>query len=271
MGTEELTQKEVLEYFEKLNIPLFDLHTHSLFNYTQHFIPTYTEELGKKGPYLNVLSKAREFGIDIFGFSDHSYDLFKYSNLNKNTFLSRKGFNSLIEYIEFGKCVKGRYKNIIKVRCGIELYLYDEVAIKELPLQHLNKLDYIIIECHDLNTNLYLLRSLFPKKPLIYAHPNLELFYDNILLLKQWVKELVKYDVAFELSRPHLPKFIEQEVFFKRFFSIAQETGLRFSIGSDFHCRTQIKGYLEMYKMLINVIDMYELNNDQYFIKLHKE
>jgi histidinol phosphatase-like PHP family hydrolase len=105
-------------------------------------------------------------------------------------------------------------------------------------------------------------RASLGKIPLFLAHPTVESFFSEATSMHEiadWLESLRQNDIYFELNRSNFKQYLERPEFYKPFFNLAQEKGLKFTIGSDFH---QIPGnYLKFYTKLCRIVELYHLRN----------
>lgn len=260
--------KNIGKEFRARNIPFVDRHTHTINKYTESWDIT-KEPI--EGPSLKVIEFASKSGFEEIAITDHSYEIFMEPQMEERTKLQViHGNNMFAEYLKYIDNVKKRCKDI-KIIGGIELKLRTMDDLKFIDPKQLSLLDIILIETPLKKLDFDEIRKkIGPSAVIIMAHPDPEYNFGAAYIeneISEWVGGMVRNNIHFDLNRQFLDKFLIGGAVYDKFFDIAKNKGLVFSIGSDYHLKPQ--NYIKYLTKMLNVIKKYELTEEN-FLSLKK-
>lgn len=211
---------------------LIDLHIHTNYSDGQATIP----EVFK----IAALKKLNYFAI-----TDH------FSTSSKQNIIKTLSLKTINEQIQEIKETSPSYST--KYLLGIEIDCESNfIDIEDLPLEEfdlINFEDIFSIDVLKKVCNLIIARQL--KGIFCLAHPDIHLYnneypVDNNFLKTQLIPLLNEHNIAFELNFHYKHRWLDLEERIK----ILTENGVKFSIGSDAHSKSDIGNVLVQYKFL---------------------
>lgn len=224
-----------------------DLHSH-----------TYYSFCGKDSPEA-IVEAAIDGGIELFGICDHAHGVgfgsWTAFCAPEDVFPNRYGENSLIRYYDHLSLVKEKYKDKIRVLCGIEITAHLNTPKIALPEDaDVSFFDYCMVENPDIENSI-IKRDLFGfaerlKCPHVgVAHTDMFAFIRSIGEDPyRYFKRMAECGIFWEMNvsydsihkyreHPYMLEFFENE----EQQAIVRESGVRISVGFDGH---RVEDYL---------------------------
>ena len=223
-----------------------DLHSH-----------TYYSFCGKDRPE-EIVEAAIDGGVELFGISDHSYGI---GQSKFNVFMSKDDDlfadyeRTLIRYFDHINLIKEKYKDKIKVLCGIEVGT--DLGIGRVPLPDtvdISFLDYCLVEGLSLLEKSSINGDIFSFAKRAgcvtgIAHTDMFTFIKKIGADPlDYFKKLAEYNIFWEMnvSYDSIHNYHEHQ-YVKEFFNnpeqqeIIRKSGIKLSVGFDGH---RVEDYL---------------------------
>ena len=219
-----------------------DLHSH-----------TYYSFCGKDEPE-RVIEAAIKGGIELLGFTDHSYGIGMSRQGSEENPQRLKDFQrALNAYVDHVSLLKEKYASDIELKCGIEIATDNQPHLIMPKGIDLSRFDFCIIEHLDyadtVCKDLFEFANECNCQFVGVAHTDLPAFIEkNGLDVFEYFSKMARYGIFWEMnvSYDSIHQYREHE-YVKKFFEnehlqdIVRRSGMRLSVGFDGH---RVEDYL---------------------------